>query len=222
MATVVFDLDDTLYKECDYVQSGFSYVIRRLARKFRAPVEDLRRVVSASTALGKHPFDILHEHLDHMISVQNMVQWYRNHVPYLILPDESRRCITRLIDSGCKVAIITDGRSVGQWNKIHALGLDSYIPRELISISGDIGAEKENPLPWKRMMHLLPDEHDWWYVGDNPAKDFLQPNRLGWHTVMIADDGRGIHPQDVDLPQEYHAQHVINSLDELSSLIACD
>jgi putative hydrolase of the HAD superfamily len=30
------------------------------------------------------------------------------------------------------------------------------------------------------------------YVGDNPDKDFLAPNRLGWTTVMVRDE-RNLH-----------------------------
>ena len=36
------------------------------------------------------------------------------------------------------------------------------------------------------------------YVGDNPRKDFLAPNSLGWFTVGIRSSGRNIHPQELD------------------------
>ena len=37
---------------------------------------------------------------------------------------------------------------------------------------------------------------DFTYVGDNPDKDFIAPNILGWKTICLKDYGRNIHKQD--------------------------
>ena len=47
-------------------------------------------------------------------------------------------------------------------------------------------------------MKRYPECHDFTYVGDNPRKDFIAPNALGWQTVCLKDDGRNIHRQRVD------------------------
>ena len=58
------------------------------------------------------------------------------------------------------------------------------------------------------------------YVGDNPMKDFLWPNRLGWVTIQLIDDGRNVHSQQVSLPSDdYRPQYRIKSLDQLSALL---
>ena len=36
------------------------------------------------------------------------------------------------------------------------------------------------------------------YIADNPVKDFVGPNSLGWKTIGVRDGGRNIHPQIVD------------------------
>ncbi|MDE6084773.1 MAG: HAD hydrolase-like protein [Muribaculaceae bacterium] len=216
---IVFDLDDTLYKEADYVRSGVEYVVRRLSLKLRVPRMDLLNEVSRAEAENVHPFDALYEHLDHKVSVRRMVEWYRKHVPYLIMPEETRRCLETLTQSGYTLAMITDGRTAGQWNKIHALGVERYIPREYISVSDEVGADKNKPLPWKRMVELLPDKKAWWYIGDNPRKDFHHPNAMGWNTVMLLDDGRNIKTQNVSLPGTYFAKFTIDSLDRLPGLL---
>lgn len=215
---VAFDLDDTLYKERDYVESGYLYVARKLARQLHVPVESTVGVVLAPDA-GKHPFDALFDYLDGAVSVERMVGIYREHMPYLVLPSETRKCLERLLAGGVRLALITDGRHVGQWNKIHALGLERYFNKEFISISDDVGYDKNHIEPWLRMESLTPDCDERWYIGDNPRKDFRFPRSLGWHTVMLVDDGRNIKTQHVDLPDEFYAEMTIKSLDSLPDKI---
>ena len=216
---VAFDLDDTLYKECDYVASGHRYVARTLARRLRVPADDLLRVVDGDST-GRHPFDALYDYIDHRVPVSEMVALYRAHIPFITLPPVTTRCLERLAADGYTLALITDGRHTGQWNKIRALALERYIDGRLISVSADVGADKNDRLPWERMAELTPGCTRRWYVGDNPRKDFHHPNLMGWNTVMLRDDGRNILTQHVDLPADYHARYVIDTLAELPSLIA--
>ncbi len=54
------------------------------------------------------------------------------------------------------------------------------------------------------------------YVGDNPKKDFIAPNSLGWLTIGLRDDGRNIHKQDLsNLDPEQLPSLWIESLEEL-------
>jgi putative hydrolase of the HAD superfamily len=59
----------------------------------------------------------------------------------------------------------------------------------------------------------------YYYIGDNPAKDFVAPNRLGWNTVCLLDDGRNIHPQDFSLSSQMLPQHRISQLSEIENII---
>ena len=36
----------------------------------------------------------------------------------------------------------------------------------------------------------MEEDCEYFYVADNPKKDFIVPNKLGWRTVMIEDDQR--------------------------------
>jgi putative hydrolase of the HAD superfamily len=59
------------------------------------------------------------------------------------------------------------------------------------------------------------------YVGDNPAKDFLAPNQLGWTTVQVkrpTTEHRRIHATAV-APAGGEAHHQIASLDALETLL---
>ena len=56
---------------------------------------------------------------------------------------------------------------------------------------------------------------NYFYVGDNTAKDFVSPNILGWHTICIKDDGRNIHSQTFDVDIDYMPQRVFNDISEI-------
>lgn len=223
---IAFDLDDTLYKERDFVISGYRAVAHDLAAIDNAFNFD--EMVHVMTTAPVNPFDSLAEYL-HNRSIQQsivldydiprMVATYRNHFPD-IKADNSIATIRRLKTDGYHIGLITDGRTSTQTNKIKALGLDRIIAPDNISISEAVGGEKHTPLPFERMMKLNPDINSFVYVGDNPMKDFLWPNRLGWTTILLIDDGRNVHSQQVSLPSDdYRPKYRIKSLDELPALL---
>ena len=220
---VAFDLDDTLYKERDFVASGYRAIARELASCNSAFIYDeMVRVMSTAPV---NPFDSLEEYLVNRSVQQSainshgikwMVETYRNHRPCITLPSDVEEMLGSLKADGYTLALITDGRAVTQSNKIRALGLDKYIPERNISISGLIGAEKYKPEPFERMMALNPGIERYIYVGDNPMKDFVWPNRLGWTTVQMIDDGRNVHSQAIAVPSpDYQPQIRIASIGEL-------
>lgn len=215
---VAFDLDDTLYKECDYVRSGYRYVARRLSERLGVSRDRLEELV-LSNEDNRHPFDRIYDELDHLVPVDEMVGLYRDHMPDLSLPEESRRCLEALKGAGVTLALITDGRHNGQWNKIKALCLQRYFEDDLISVSADVGADKNDLVPWIRMENLTPWCRSRWYIGDNPRKDFFHPRSRGWNTVMLHDDGTNVMSQDIVLPAGYMAGVTVRSLSELPRLI---
>ncbi len=223
---VAFDLDDTIYKERDFVISGYRAVAREIASIDSAFNYDEMVHVMANAPLN--PFDSLKEYLlnrsiQQSITVDydipHMVATYRNHYPD-IKADDALDVIQNLKDEGYRIGLITDGRAITQTNKIKALGLDRIIAPDNISISELVGGEKYTPVAFERMMKQNAVIDRFVYVGDNPMKDFLWPNRLGWVTIQLIDDGRNVHSQQVSLPSnDYRPQYKIKSLDELPALL---
>lgn len=217
---VIFDLDDTLYKEADYVESGCkavaedvgrrcgtvatadSHVMNTSAENPKFSADYLLNIIHSKDSVAKG-FDALvdivgSEYPAARLTVPDILKVYRTHIPDIHL-DKSVEDVLRLFaERGIKMGMITDGRIQTQRLKIHALGLDKYIPEQNILISEATGADKHFSLPFDIMMRRNPGESRFVYVGDNPEKDFLWPNRLGWLTVMLLDtDGRNIHPQRI-------------------------
>ncbi len=81
---VLFDLDDTLYPEIQYVASGQRAVARVAEERFGANYEDVLGVMLAAD----NAFDALHGMLPQM-GVQEMLQVYRNHMPDICLSESS-------------------------------------------------------------------------------------------------------------------------------------
>lgn len=227
MALITFDLDDTLYKERDFVSSGYRAVSRYFKEKYNLDETEMFRSMLTAPF---NAFDSLEEYLinrgvqkDISITekIHDMVAIYREHMPDISLEEKVIATFEELKNRGHRLALITDGRTVTQSNKIKALGLEKFIESSLISISQEIGAEKYRPLAFERMMRLVPDVEEYFYVGDNPMKDFVWPNRLGWRTVMLIDNGRNVHPQQINVPSaDYQAEIKISEFEELLDVIS--
>ncbi len=205
--TIVFDLDDTLFQEADFVKSAF----RALARRFNC----MKIAGLAGDSSTFHDaFDKAATELS--LPVEKVIEFYRNHVPDISLDPHVERKLKSLSEQGITLALLTDGRSVTQRNKIRGLNLSRFFRDDLIFISEETNLDKTSPDAFIQVEKAAGNP-PYIYVGDNPAKDFLQPRRLSWTTVMISGSGQNIHSQNLTgLPAEYHPDRVIDSIEELS------
>lgn len=224
MNLIAFDLDDTLYKEIDFLHSGYREITRQLSVDFRL---DYNVMYDMMIHPQKNAFDDLNMYLrQHDVPSDRDVSWmvnvYRTHHPDITLDNETEHTLKLLTESTeNRLAIITDGRIITQQAKIDALGLHRFIESNLISISESIGAKKNKRLPFERMMALNTDCNRFFYIGDNPAKDFYWGNKLGWTTIQLNDDGRNIQKQNIIIPQQYHAQLTVSSIADVIDYINC-
>lgn len=224
----ILDLDDTLYKEIDFVHSAFCHIDRLLVADYGFPAGKARRILLEALVDDKNSFDELNANLKMAgIEIPNAIKWmvdeYRYHIPQIYLPDDSYEFLSQLEEREIEMFIITDGRSVTQRNKIRALGLDNFIPPENIFISEEIGKNKINPLSFERIMKRYTDAGiymmNFVFVGDNPGKDFVVANSYNCPTVMLADDGSNIHRQDIRVPHDYEPRFKVKSLQQILRLL---
>ena len=203
MKVICFDLDDTLYKEIDYLKSAFQDIAQYAAShcgggsdsvKFLA-IKAYNRMLEAYQE-GLNAFDELNRFLGLELPISDYLYIYRNHKPTINLSKEVTNTLDALKRDRIQLGLITDGRSVQQRNKIDALGLKCWIENDDIIISEEFGSEKPALANFEYFMKRYPGCSDFLYVGDNPDKDFIAPNTLGWETICLRDDGRNIHKQD--------------------------
>ena len=175
---VIFDLDDTLYSEKEYVRSGYKAVSDYLGGGYEAKLWDLFQA-------GEPAIDELLKELGRQNEKAEALEAYRSHKPDIHPYPGVAEIIKKLKAKGIKVGIITDGRPEGQYNKLEALGLkvdDVIITDEL----GGIQFRKPCDIAFRIMMtrwRLNPA--DIVYVGDNPVKDFQAPQQLGMRSLWF-------------------------------------
>lgn len=215
---IVFDLDDTLYKEVDYVRSGYRAVAEHVREHYH--FDGAEQILWQAFASKANPFDALTlEMKPAELDIKQLVEIYRTHRPTISLSRTVELTLEELEGEDIRLCMVTDGRSITQRNKIAALQLERFIPTDKIIISEELGAEKTSATPWRKVMEWYGDDCQYYYVGDNTAKDFYWPNRLGWHTVCIEDDGRNIHPQKFTGDRTHLPQTVLEHIYDLTGLL---
>ena len=185
---VVFDLDDTLYLERDYVRSGFRalepWVRRHLGLEnfyFRAwslfqqgqRGNIFDKVLSAA---GVNP---------NRDTIQVMVNLYRRHSPDIQLAMDAANCLRSLIHH-VHLALISDGPEQSQRNKIKALGIDQSF--EIVVLTSALGRRYAKPhcKAFVTVQEYFGESvNEFIYVADNPTKDFLGPRSLRWKTIRV-------------------------------------
>ena len=221
MKVVCFDLDDTLYKEIDFLKSAFKEIVDYALKCSANPAlsaTTLYEGVLSVYSSKKDAFDYLIAAVGMDLDKAILLSLYRNHVPQISLSEGALELLNEIKGRGFEIGIITDGRSVQQRNKIKALGLDKIVIEENIVISEEFGSEKPSRANYDYLVAKYPDATEFYYIADNPKKDFFAPNTLGWKTICLKDDGRNIHKQQMDLPQEFLPQALIRDLGEVITM----
>lgn len=207
---IVFDLDDTLFKEIEYVRSAYTEISQILLPETR--VDTLNEMMELRK-LGRLPFrEIIAKYKIKKYSETELIQRYKTHKPKIELTQGVDLFLSVLIQNGIKLGLITDGRSETQRNKLKSLSISGLF--DLIIISEELGTKK----PCVENFKIFPDNfptYDFTYVADNVMKDFVTPKKLGWRTICIRDDGRNIHKQDFNMDPLYLPHYVIDSFEEI-------
>lgn len=211
----VFDLDDTLYPEIEYVKSAFHYVGVEVTKLYghASFTEELFRLNTLGLA-----DPIAHAWLQYALpeaELPIMIAAMRAHIPKISLSHGAQTVLEELRRQGRPFSIVTDGRSVTQRAKIAALGCDDAA---CVSISEEVGLSKLDTARFVTVADRF-SPGQCWYVGDNPAKDFFAPRQLGWKTVMLDHQGLGVHAQKLPNDPAYHPDRITTNLLELVSLL---
>jgi len=213
---VVFDLDDTLYKEVDFLKSAYEEISLWIQKKYS--INDVYEFMIDCYYSGKNVFMSLNEKYLLNIDIDDFLCIYRNHIPDISLEMDTDTTLREFLDRGYKLGIITDGRVISQKNKIESLGLRKYISEENCIISESFGYGKPSIEGYSFFFNKW-GTAKYYYVGDNISKDFIAPNQLGWDTVCLLDDGRNIHKQNFSEPSMNLPKYTIAKFVELLKII---
>lgn len=216
---VVFDLDDTLYLERDYVRSGFRAVDAWLASRGILGFFGEAWANFENGLRGK-AFDRALEALGVTVDsayIAQLVNVYRSHDPTLTLLDDATWALDRLRAAGHRLALLTDGYLEMQQRKVQALSLAPRMDAVVYSDALGRAHWKPSPAAYEAVLNALGCAGERCvYVGDNPRKDIVSPRALGWTTVRVIRDG-GEHSATADDPLS-PPQHTVRSLRELAGI----
>ncbi len=187
---IVFDLDDTLYSEKLYVESGFNYLSSLISQLFQVDIKD--DLVEAFRRKEKDVLGHVFGKFNLPVSIkEHFILAYRYHYPDIYLHRNVRFILDSLVEKNKPIYLITDGRSLTQRLKINALGIKHYF--KTIYVSEEVGVEKPDPQSFLDVQHKEPNSKIV-YIADNPIKDFIAPKKLGWASIGVRNEKTRVHP----------------------------
>jgi HAD superfamily hydrolase (TIGR01549 family) len=178
---VVFDLDDTLYDEKQYIKSGFKVIAEYLG------IADAQEQMWKYFEAGEPAIDKYLQTIGQTNKKAKCLELYREHTPDLSLNNGIKELLDELKRRGIKIGIITDGRTNGQKKKISSLCLDQIM--DDIIVTDELGGEqfrKPCDIAFRIIQRrwAIPFEQIA-YIGDNVAKDFQAPKQLGMQWFLL-------------------------------------
>lgn len=206
---IVFDLDDTLYDEVDFVKSGFKEIANYLKDE---KYYNFMCEVFESEGSGK-VFNKLIEKFSLDVNINKLIEIYRFHTPNIVLPNESLELLK--FAKEFKTALISDGHYIMQKNKFDVLGLNSFIEYPIFT---DFYHTKKPELkPYQMVMEKFGNEKKFVYISDNPKKDFKAVKELGWTGIRFKNSV-GIY-RDFENDTDYEVESRVDIIKILRKVI---
>lgn len=210
---LIFDLDDTLYPEIEFVRSGFFAVAKELNYLYNFPIiESYNFMLKVLKDKGRgFVFNDLLKFYDKFSkkNVNHCLKVYRHHKPNISLNQNVHSLLSYFPNNKY---VVTDGHKIVQKNKVDALEISSYFKH--IFITHRYGIENSKPSIYCFELIRKREICNWnemCYIGDNPNKDFVNLKPLGVHTIRIKTE---IY-NSINIARNLEADYVISSLDEI-------
>ena len=213
---VIFDLDNTLYNEKQFVRSGFRAVSNYMVEKYGIDGERFYDLLSST--FSKHGrekvFDRALKKLNFYKKeiVLEMVGVYRSHQPNITIHTDAQEVLPKL-RKNYRVGLVTDGIKQVQESKVNALNMEGYFDVITYAVEYD---GKNNPQVFLAILEKLrakPSESV--YIDDTPLKGLPVAGKLGVHTVRIL---RGEHRQ-LKIEKRRYPEFEIRNLRQLPNVI---
>jgi putative hydrolase of the HAD superfamily len=226
LRAVLFDLDDTLYPERQFVDGGFGAVARFLSGLGARSEADLAaRLWEIHRKDGRgRIFDTLLDELglaDDADLVPACLLVYRTHQTWLSPVAGADALLDHLRGAGIRTGLVSDGNGAVQSRKLAGLpGIAARLDAVVFTDELGPGHAKPSPVPFRvacRLLDVTPSATI--YVGNDPRKDFIGARAAGLRTVRIGSlpDEGGSTTIETEGPDD--ADLALASLDALSTTL---
>jgi putative hydrolase of the HAD superfamily len=188
---ILLDLDDTLYAEHDYFLSGLGAMANWMGQGDSLRIAQLLVALNGDVAINGRQGVIDRISVPPEVSPDMADSWrlallhiYRTHKPSLRAFDDVAPFLLRARKLGYRLALVTDGKSCVQWNKLTSLGLDRQC--DAIIVTDDIDAPKPSIRPFLLACRLVGvAAANCVYIADDSSKDFFGPHSLGMASMQL-------------------------------------
>ncbi len=206
---IVFDLDDTLYNEMEYLRSAYSEIAQSIDPAQWRPLFARMHSLFRSKA---DVFEFVSQ--TYKMDKSDLLNTYRTHIPSLQLFNGVLETMAQIKAKKGKIGIITDGRKTTQRAKLKALDIIDRVDK--IVVSEEVGSEKPDERNYRIIEEAFPDG-TYLYMADNLRKDFIAPNKLGWQTLGLIDNGLNMHFDGHSYFDKSHMpQQFVTSFEEIN------
>lgn len=226
MKAFLFDVDDTLYNQIQPFERAYEKLfgqkhteiekIFAVSRRYSDEVfEDAMKgkitleqshIYRIQRALKDFDIEISDEKA---LKFQEFYQYFQMHIGLSqTMVELLEKCVEKH-----DLGVITNGPSNHQWNKVHALGIERWIPKEHIIVSGDCEFTK----PDRRIFDLALermgfDRENCYFVGDSIENDMVGAANANWKSIWMnrrnKENHSGVTPD-----------YIVHTEEELKELI---
>ena len=212
MIGLVFDVDDTLYEQIVPFENAYRSLFDMDIdmEKFYLLSRYYSDVKFEASRNGKMTMDEYHiyriqeaaKDLGVFLSDEqafSMQKEYKKNQQKLQMSNITISILELAKENNVKLGIITNGPSKHQWAKIKALGVEKWIAKENIIVSGDYGINKPDVRIFEIMQEKLQLPNDsLYYIGDSIENDIVGANNAGWKSIWI-NRYKQKSPKEVDI-----------------------
>ena len=212
MIGLVFDVDDTLYEQIVPFKNAYKSLFDMDidTEKFYLLSRYYSDVKFEASRNGEMTMDEYHiyriqeaaKDLGVCLSDEqalNMQKEYKKNQQKLQMSNITISILDLAKENNVKLGIITNGPSEHQWSKVKALGVEKWIDKENIIVSGDYGINKPDVRIYEIMQEKLQLPNDFlYYIGDSLENDIVGANNAGWKSIWINRYKRKL-PENVDI-----------------------
>lgn len=224
---VVWDLDDTLYQQSQQFLHATQSIAPYAAIDEQIGYTTFKKY-SEQTYLeceqGMYDVDEMRirriqltmRELGYEITRKEAIEWQMHYIRQqssIQLCKEMEEILYFLKNNHVEQGLISNGPNEHQRMKLHALGIQRWIPDDYVVISGDLSISKPDLRIFQQLKQKMPHVDQFIYVGDNYVNDILPSCQMGWSAIWFNYCGAQTVPADSV------SHHTVTSYTELLTLL---
>ena len=226
---IIFDVDETLYDMTQPFERAFKeiwqdkydidmYALYTCSRVHSDRVFD-QVMAGIMTVDGAGIYRMQHAMRDfgYEITEEEALEFqhvYRKHQQHMDISETMHQILDLIQSRGISMAILTNGDTDHQLEKIHGMHLERWFSDDRIFVSDAVGYFKPDVRTFQAVeeaLHLNLAET--WYIGDSIENDIEGAGNAGWHAILLNrrhNDTSGI---------QHRPDYIVESEEELLKLL---